>query len=168
MTLSASARLLRIGANSKDHSTTFSTFTGSMILSIASMESFLNSLGSLSIDDTSWENFEKSSLQDKLSSLCSRYFPEFDTGKRPFQTIKSAVKWRNLLLHSKPDFLEEHEIYSMDEVRSYSKNRQYQEYEKLVNKTTALRFYGDIVEVIQLLIKRSGIDPRAQGTYAMS
>ncbi|PIQ86403.1 MAG: hypothetical protein COV74_04915 [Candidatus Omnitrophica bacterium CG11_big_fil_rev_8_21_14_0_20_45_26] len=165
LTLNASVTLLQTGVNAKnDARLSFSSFTGSMVLAVAALESFFNSLASLIVDEGfDWDNFQEQSVENKLEQLYRKYSLEIDKGKRPLQTIGLAMSWRNRLVHSKPNFVEETEIRSMEEVGKLSSRKSY-EYE--VNEKFARQFYADILAVIEQLIKVSKINPRAQCTYS--
>ncbi len=165
LTLLASADLLGAGIKAgNDARLSFASLTGSMILAVAALESFLNSLGSLIQDrQFDWEQFERLSIRGKLESLCGRYQIAIDWGQGDFQVVAQAVDWRNHLAHSKPDFVMDKVIQAPKESKRYTDKTAY---EFLVNEKNARRFYGGIVAVIEKLIKTSGIDPRAQCVYS--
>jgi hypothetical protein len=165
LTLLSASTLFRAGSHAKnDARLSFSFFTGSMILSVAALESFLNSLASLIPDkEFHGDDFEKQSIEDKLKRFCVKYSVNMDQGKRPFQTVGLAVTWRNRLVHSKPDFIEEVEIQSTGDAKKLSPKKSY---EFSVKEEYAKRFYVDILDVIQQIIKVSKIHPRAQCTYS--
>jgi len=143
-----------------------------MLLAVAGLESFLNSMAFFVKDeDFCYNEFEGNSIEDKLDFFLAKYDIKLNKGSRPYQTIKEAVIWRNSVSHSKPMFVEEIEIKKTSEVgkipHKHLSSRKYQPYEKSVNEENADRFNRDIIEVIQLIIDKSGIKPQAQCTYSM-
>lgn len=173
LTVMASSRLVTLGRHIKDKSDySYSCFTGAMLLAVAGLESFLNSMAFfVKEEDFCYNEFEENSIENKLDFFLARYDIKLNKGSRPYQTIKEAVIWRNSVSHSKPMFVEEVEINETSEAmkipHKHLSSRKYQPYEKSVNEANADRFNRDIIEVIQLIIDKSGIKPQAQCTYSM-
>ncbi|MCB9748025.1 MAG: hypothetical protein H6755_06435 [Candidatus Omnitrophica bacterium] len=171
MTMRASSDLLTIGELSKGVSYRFSAFTGSMLLSISALESFLNSFASFfeKGDSFSWEEYERKSIEDKLEFCFQRYSLEIKKGERPFQTVKKAISWRNSLIHYKPIYVDPVVIASDYDIKKLPQrsisNKKSKPYENLVDRKFAKQFNNDIIMIIQGLIKVSGINPRAQCSY---
>lgn len=174
LTVMASSKLMDIGRVVKEAKSrhSFSCFTGAMLLAVAGLESFLNSMAFFIKDaDFCYNCFEKKSIQEKLDFFLTKYNINLNKGFRPYQTIKEAITWRNSVSHSKPTFVAEIEIEETSEVRKIPKKHassiKYEPYENLVDLENADRFNRDIIEVIQLIINKSGIKPQSQCTYSM-
>lgn len=171
LTIMASSKLMDIGKSLKKESNyyRFSAFTGAMILAVLGLESFLNSIGFYIKNDICYNEFERKSIENKLDFICSKYKINFDKSKRPYQTIKMAIRWRNSINHSKPTHVDETEIKTSNEIRviplMHVSSTKYEAYEKSVNEETADRFNRDIIDVIQIIIKQSGINPKTHCTY---
>jgi len=172
MTVAASSHLVVAGRLADGHHS-FSAFTGSMVLAVAGLESFLNSVGysiSKSGCGLNFEKFEKKPIGAKVDFILQQYKIEIDRNERPYVTISEAVVWRHSLVHSKPSYVEEVQIGNMSEVAGLpvqhsSQSYQYAPYENHVNEANADRFNRDVVQIIELIKDASGIDPRAQCTY---
>lgn len=173
LTIQASSNLMaisRIIESNKSYS--FSTYTGSMFLAVAGLESFLNSMAYF-IDekDFCYDSFERDTIEQKLNFFMNKFNIKVNKGTRPYQTIKEAIKWRNSLSHSKTIYVEETEICNGTDIRKLPEKclstRKYEPYEKSVNKENADRFNRDIIEVIRKIIEISGINPRAQASYKL-
>ena len=167
----ASSKLMDIGKSvKKKDGYSFSSFTGAMLLAVAGLESFLNSMAYF-IDDKNfcYNSFERKTIEEKLDFFQSKFNIDFKKGKRPYQTVKQAVKWRNSLVHSKPTYVEETEISPGDDIRKLPVQHvsvsEYDPYEKLVNEQNADRFNRDIISIIETIKKISGINPQAKCVY---
>ena len=172
ITIAASSHLVVIGRTTTKTSS-FSAFTGSMMLAVVGLESFLNSVGYI-ISTTDFEfnfdKFEAKRITAKLELILQRFTIELDKSKRPYSTIDEAVTWRHSLAHSKPTYVEDTSIANTNEVHDLpvqhsSARYQYEPYEKHVNEGNADRFNRDVVQIINLIKNTSGIDPRAQCSY---
>ena len=171
LTIMASSKLMDVGKSIKKRDPySFSAFTGAMLLSVAGLEGFLNSMAH-SIEDEGfcYDCFEKKTIGDKLDFFLSKYNVDFKKGERPYQTVAQAIKWRNSLSHSKPTYVEETEISSRDDIRAlpvqHRSTKKYEPYENLVNEENADRFNRDIIKIINRIEENSGISPRAQCVY---
>lgn len=176
MTVMASSRLVTLGENIEESNYSFSAFTGSMLLAVAGLESFLNSIAhTISINDSKFPyvEYERKGITEKLEFLLDRFSISLNKGQRPYQTVKKAVTWRNSVVHSKPSYVEETMIEPGQDIRKLPKqyksnNNKYPPYENLVSQENADRFNRDIIEVIELIKNTSGLNPRAQCTYTIT
>jgi hypothetical protein len=167
----ASSKLMVIGKSvKKKDEYSFSSFAGAMLLAVAGLESFLNSMAYFVDDEKFCYNcFERRTIEDKIDFLLLTFNIDFKKGERPYQTVKQAVKWRNSLVHSKPTYVEETEISHGDDIRKLPAQHvsvnEYDPYENLVNEKNADRFNRDIIKIIETIKKNSGINPRSQCVY---
>ncbi|MCP4990269.1 MAG: hypothetical protein GY928_30795 [Colwellia sp.] len=173
LTVMASSRLVTLGRSLEKKDYSFSAFSGAMLLAVAGLESFLNSIAySLSTNDDKfpYSDFEKKKIEEKLDFFLERFNITFKKGERPYQTVKKATTWRNSLVHSKPTYVEETEISPGYDTKKLplqhtTTDNKYPPYEKFVTEENANRFNRDIIEVIEKIKTVSGIDPRAQCVY---
>ncbi|WEJ61824.1 hypothetical protein [Thiomicrorhabdus lithotrophica] len=176
MTVMASSRLVTLGENIEKNDYSFSAFTGSMLLAVAGLESFLNSIAhTLSINDSEFPyiEFDRKGIVEKLDFLLDKFSISLNKGERPYQTIKKAVTWRNSVVHSKPFYVEETMIEPRQDIRKLPKqyksnDNKYPPYENLVSKENADRFNRDIIKIIESIKSISGLNPRAQCSYTIT
>jgi len=173
LTIRSSSDLVVLGRiTEKNRGYSFAAFTGAMLLAVAGLESFLNSMAYFIDDeDFSYDFFENKAIEKKLDFFLKKYNIDLDKGARPYQTFKTAVRWRNSISHSKPTYVEETEIFPGDNIRDLpiqhiSKNK-YEPYEFFINEKNADKFNRDIIEIIEKIIEVSGIEPRAQCVHKL-
>lgn len=171
LTIMSSSKLMNIGKNIKKKDVySFSAFTGAMLLSVAGLESFLNSMAYFVADeDFCYNCFERKTIEEKLDFFLSKFNVDFKKSERPYQTVKEAVKWRNSLSHSKPTYVEETKISPEDNIRKlpvqHVSTKKYVSYENSVNEKNADRVNKNIIQIIEKVIAISGINPRANCVY---
>lgn len=173
LTIMSSSKLVALGRLLTSGKDSFSAFSGSMLLAVVGLESFLNSVGfMISQDDSTFlfDVYENKSIEDKIDILIKRYSLDLSKDRRPYQTIKTAVKWRNSIAHSKPTYTGVQPIHSAQAVKSVkqyhaSNKRNYPPYERMVNEKNANRFNKDIVCLIEAIELHTGVKPRACSTY---
>jgi hypothetical protein len=101
-TLISAKALTELGIATGDAELSFASLTGGMVLTVAALESFLNSMGYGEALSISWDSYQLLPLVDKLKLMGSRLGFKINMGRAPYDTIAEAVRWRNDLLHSKP------------------------------------------------------------------
>jgi hypothetical protein len=178
LTLHAAAELINAGFVAHKRPITgslsmgFSFFTGGMVLSFAAIESFS---ASVAFSMPSHERFSSFDFQryrtarrfwDKMALLMSAAGIEVDKSKGLFQHIGQMQEWRNLVTHASPYEIEPTEIENTTEapVKLHKKTRQL-DYARMVDPQNARKFYESAVAYIDLVRKRTGINPRASVTY---
>jgi hypothetical protein len=164
MTLSSAKALLELGKNQDNHS--FACFTGSMVLSVAALESFLNSLGYSEGIEANWPEFERAPIIDKMKNLGAKLGISVDAGLPPYQIIAEAIRWRNNLMHSKPVSVRNIEIENMEDVRKITNNEFKNKYEFQVSEENAIRFYSSICKVLIKFEEAGGDFPDTGNTYS--
>ncbi len=171
----SSSKLVALGRLLPSGGDSFSAFSGSMLLAVVGLESFLNSIGFMIYQKDSnflFDEYENKRVEEKIDFLINRYSLDLSKDRRPYQTIKTAVTWRNSITHSKPTYTGEQPIQSTKDVKSLKhshvyKKRNYTPYERMVNEKNANRFNTDIVSLIEYIESQTGIKPRACSTYKL-
>lgn len=103
----ASKHALRQGKNNEKGS--FYNFLASMLFVTFALEAYLNYVGKQKL--STWDEIErKLSPKEKLELLCeiTSYAPNF--GQKPYQTFNDMFKFRNLVVHAKPEEMQIDEI----------------------------------------------------------
>ncbi len=78
-----------------------------------SVEAICNSIGDRVIPE--WKDFESSSPIAKLRLLCDHLKIQYDNGKEPWASARWLYKFRNLIAHAKPEFVQEEKVISRAE-----------------------------------------------------
>ncbi|MGR5485960.1 hypothetical protein [Vibrio alfacsensis] len=172
----SSSKLVALGRVVPSGDESFAAFSGSMLLAVVGLESFLNSFGFLvSQKDESFQfdDYEQKRVEEKIDLLIKLYDLDLSKGKRPYQTIKTAITWRNSIAHSKPTYTEGTNIQSPHQVFEVklchpSNHKKYTPYEQMVSEKNANLFNLDIVSFITFIEAETGIKPRARSTYQIS
>lgn len=173
LTIMSSSKLVGLGRLLPSGKESFSAFSGSMLLAVVGLESFLNSVGFLLSQkdgDFSFDEYEQKRVEQKINFLICRYNLDLSKDRRPYQTIITAIRWRNSIAHSKPTYTEVQSIDVPKDTLSIkehhvSKQRKYPPYERMVNEKNANRFNVDIVSLIELIESQTGLKPRACASY---
>lgn len=64
-------------------------------------EAFLNVVGKVDLPD--WDKSERKNVIDKFTIICAHYGIEIESEKNDFQTLCQLSKWRDSVVHAKPD-----------------------------------------------------------------
>ena len=150
----------------------FSYFTGGMVLCFAAIESFSASVAFSMQSDARFSSFDFQRYRstgrfwDKMGMLMSAAAIEIDRGQGLFQHIGQMQVWRNLVTHASPYGIEPTEIDNTVEAPGvlHAKKR-HLEYTRMADPEHARKFYETAVAFIELVIKQTGLDPRASATY---
>lgn len=140
----------------------------SMLMTAFCLEAFLNYLGHKTLQV--WEEIERLGPEQKLSLLAEIIGYEVDDSRRPFQTFKRITKFRNSVVHAKPDF--EKESHSDDKTeqelenliesnvisKPLPKSDWVEEYVQQCTVENAERFCEDMQVMIEELSSCAGID----------
>jgi len=112
------------------------TTMSALLMSAFTFEAYLNHLGEKSIKF--WEEIEPIKISDKYSVLCKQFNISPDFSKRPYQTLKSLIKFRNSIAHGKSQILQERkEVSSKDEPYEHIPKAHWEEYCNLENAKKA-------------------------------
>lgn len=178
LTLRAASELLQVGKVMEQRPRTgtismgFSAFTGSMLLSFSSIESFSASVAFSmpQTDEFKDFNFEayrrERTFWGKLDLLFKATSQTVDKSKGLFQTISEMQRWRNLVTHASPYRIEKVEIENTTTaVGKVHKPKHIKEYTRSVDLQTASKFYQTAFDYIDYLKAGSGLEPRAQAVF---
>ena len=149
----------------------FSFLTGAMLLSFCAIESYVTSIAfSMSRDDR-YKGFNylqykrKNKLWDKIQMVCDSLGINVVQSSEPFKTIEAMRKWRNSLVHASPYSIETVLIVeTKDSIELHDKIKEHP-YTKTVRIDDAKAFYDATFQLIDLVKKTSGLDPRAMCSY---
>ena len=161
-------------AASKDKKLEFSCFTGSMVLSFCAIESFVNSIAfsmpsSEKYKDFDYKKYRKlNAFWDKLKMVCAALGIEIDQSTGVFKTIEEMRMWRNSLVHFSPYSIETTEIQTPTESTELHSEFHDKEYVRSVAVEPAKAFYSCAFDLIELIKKASGLDPRAMCSYKVT
>lgn len=171
-TLMAAWNLVMAGqAASKDKKLEFSSFTGSMVLSFCAIESFMNSVAFSMPSNERYKDFDYkayrklNSFWDKLKKICNALDIAIDQSTGVFKVIEEMRIWRNSLVHFSPYSIETTEIQDTQDSRELHTEFRYKEYTKSVSTENAKTFYSRAYDFIDLVQKKSGLNPRAMCSY---
>ena len=178
LTLHAAFELLQVGQmmdqkpRAGNMSMGFSAFTGSMLLSFSSIESFSASVAFSMPQTSKYSGFDFESYRrertfwGKLDMLFATTNQTVDKSKGLFQIVSEMQRWRNLVTHASPYRIEKIEIEnSTTAVDKVHKPKQVKEYTRCVDLQTASKFYKAAFDYIEFLKAGSGLEPRAQASF---
>ncbi|MEO0370425.1 MAG: hypothetical protein AAF231_03120 [Pseudomonadota bacterium] len=178
LTLRAAFELLQVGKvmdqrpRTGNMSMGFSAFTGSMLLSFSSIESFSASVAFSMPRTGEFKNFDfeayrrERTFWGKLGLLFAATGQNIDRSKGLFQTIAEMRHWRNLVTHASPYRIENVEIENTTTaVGRIHKPKHIKEYTRSVDLKTASKFYQAAFNYIEYLEAGSGLEPRAQAVF---
>lgn len=150
----------------------FSAFTGSMLLSFSSIESFSASVAFVMPQTDEFKDFDfeayrrERTFWGKLGLLFAATSQTVDQSKGLFQTIVEMQRWRNLVTHASPYRIENVEIENTTTaVGRVHKPKHIKEYTRCVDLQTASKFYQTAFDYIEYLKAGSGLEPRAQAVF---
>lgn len=178
LTLRAAFELLQVGKVMDQQPRTgtiskgFSAFTGSMLLSFSSIESFSASVAFAMPKTDRFTDFDfeayrrERTFWGKLGLLFAATNQTVDKSKGLFQTITEMQRWRNLVTHASPYRIENVEIENTTTaVGKIHKPKHFKEYSRSVDLQTASKFYQAAFDYIEYLKAGSGLEPRAQAVF---
>jgi hypothetical protein len=132
---------------------------GSLILTVFSFEAYLNHIGPKLF--SCWNIFEKGiSPEGKLSIVCERLGIDLPKDRRPRQTVRDLVEFRNKLAHGKTETLESNKtLRTNDEfLEKFIVKPLRQTWEDYCTENNALRAREDIKQVMQLIHEKAKPD----------
>ena len=142
-----------------------------MLYSCFCMEAYLNYLVMMKYEEgwsenrfsnknklKGWREYErKASMEDKLEDIANKIHYKPDKGKRPFQTLKKMIQFRNAVVHAKVETLEENSLQPIDVITNPNKLpcTPKTEWEKLFTEEEAKWFYEDTEAMIRILHEKA-------------
>lgn len=123
----------------------FYNFLNVIILLAFTIEAYLNHCGEDLIDY--WDCIDRISTLDKLRVISEIKDIDFDTSKRPYQTIKKMINLRNTLAHGKTKNITG--IIKYNSINEVSRKVPMLDWEKHCTEKSAKRFLNDTESVIK-------------------
>lgn len=151
----------------------FSCFTGSMLLSFSTIESFSASVAFSMPQHERFQAFDfkqycaTKRFWGKLEMLCAAIPYTIDRSQGLFQSIGEMQQWRNLVAHASPYEIEETPIGDPLQTPKLHTPFHSKEYTRKVSLKCAQKFYTTAYDYIVLIKTQTGIDPRASATYVV-
>ncbi|KAA3617867.1 MAG: hypothetical protein D8M58_00025 [Calditrichaeota bacterium] len=103
----ASRTALRDAKNTNNKYERFHYLMTSMLFCSFTIEAYVNHVGNTKIKY--WSSIKKNiGSEEKIEILASIYNYKLEKGKRPFQTLKSIIQFRNLMVHAQSEMVTEH------------------------------------------------------------
>jgi hypothetical protein len=137
----------------------FFRYMSSMLFSTFCLEGYLYFLGERYIP--SWSRKERKMGQDgRLQALLQALEMQPDMSERPFNTYKEMFDFRNALVHSR---VIKTTATGTLESMTQRPPKPLSEWEKLLNRETAKRFFDDSTQIIRMMHMKAGFaeDPFA-------
>ncbi|MCP4746614.1 MAG: hypothetical protein GY874_10825 [Desulfobacteraceae bacterium] len=126
----------------------FYQLMSSLIFSVFTLEAYLNHLGCQSIKY--WHAIESIKVWSKLKVLYTHCNLNFDSSKRPLQTISELIKFRNLMAHGKSETISGKEIIDEQIINSYP-DFIVTKWELMCTKKVTKRAIDDVKNIINTL-----------------
>ncbi len=122
----------------------------SMLSSAFALEAYLNHLGQDKFGEKEWEKIERGmSVESKLRVLAKLINYDLDFGKRPCQTFRKIMWYRNTMVHAGTEILPYEEVQVYDPVEGPAEPET--KWEQATTLETAERFYEDTRAMIDQL-----------------
>ena len=118
-----------------------------LLVYIAAIESFSNSIGFVLIEDFE-SKYEKKPIKDKLKLIFEKIEGECKFSKEPFRTLNTAIIIRNEWVHckaSKQGYVTEWESSSFEDVHNVRSNLEYK-----TNKEFIVKLKNSVNKIIEL------------------
>jgi len=124
----------------------------SIIMTAFCIEAYLNYIGMNYIDD--WD--EKAPPLEKLKVITEEVGIEVDYGRRPFQSVKIANKFRNQMAHGKTAKLSDSYIRKLRAKSKYERLSTWWERQCTVDR--AQQLFDDLEKVMELIAESYNLD----------
>ena len=129
------------------------TTMASILLYAFSFEAYLNHVGAAKINY--WDEIESIRVMNKYSTLCNIFNIKKDPSRRPYQTLTSLFKFRNVMAHGKSDILTKTEKVPFNsKPQDHTPKPFWEEYSTIEN---AERVRDDIGKIITEISEKAGI-----------
>lgn len=149
----------------------FSLLTGAMLLSFCAIESYITSIAFSMSKDEKYKGFnylrykKLRNFWEKVEMVCDSVGISHDQSAQPFKTIETMRKWRNSLVHASPYSIGKAVIVETKDASELHAQLRDQEYTRTVTIEEANSFYNATFQLINLVEKASGLNPRAMCSY---
>jgi hypothetical protein len=125
----------------------------SLLLSAFTFEAYLNHLGAERIKF--WAEIESIKLLDKFRALCKELDYDADFSRRPCQTLRPLIRFRNAIAHGKSKVLTD-TGYSTEE-KPFPDTPPKTEWEEYCSSVNAQRAVEDVSALMRELDRRAGL-----------
>jgi hypothetical protein len=128
---------------------------GSLILTTFSFEAYLNHVGPKLF--ACWDIFEKViSPEGKLSIVCEKLGMDLPKDKRPRQTVRKLIEFRNNLAHGKTVTIEDESNPDVNEYfEEFLGKHPLATWEEYCTEENALRAREDIKQIMEIIQKKA-------------
>jgi hypothetical protein len=136
-----------------------------ILFSAFCLEAYLNHIGSFNVQD--WDEVKMEEPKVKIKSICDHIEYPLDLGRRPFQSFTHIMKYRNLMVHAKSEFLQATRKEKID-FRSEIPEMELADWEKITTLDYAEKYFEDTGLMIMALHKAAAFegDPFLNGYIA--
>ena len=130
----------------------------SLVFAAFTLEAFCNHVGDYLFD--SWaDNERKLSPQEKLSLICKHLQLKKDDGNRPFQTVRTLLKFRNDLAHGKSVKMQQSSEVPMDErYDEFLQEELKADWQKYVSNDNLVKVHEDVGKLIRTIHEASKME----------
>jgi hypothetical protein len=104
---------------------------------------------------------------DKTEMVCNSLGINTDQSTHPFSTIGTMRNWRNSLVHASPYSIETVQIIQTQDLTELHNKLKDRPYPETVRIDDAKAFYQATNDLINLVGKASGLEPRAMCSYRL-
>lgn len=136
----------------KRHQGWFYENLSTMLFSVLAIEALSNSVGERVMDR--WQDFESSSPNAKLRILAEHLDIRYQEKEEPWATARWLVKFRNLVVHAKPELIVEEKLLTQEEHDRHQFDIPESKLEKQVSSGNATRALRGAEQIVQLLISK--------------
>jgi len=149
----ASANYVILDNAKQNRAGCFYEYLTSIMLSAFSFEAYLNQIGSKLFDY--WDQMERLPWRNKMTIITAHLKLGIDQKRRPFKTISSLFKFRNMIAHCKPELLNTETIEegNMEEIR---RKKPLTEWENLCSLEFAQQAYDDVGKLVKMIHDKAG------------
>ncbi len=150
---SASGFYLKLAEKNEDGR--FYSAQASIVFSAFTYEAFLNTLGSKLLNN--WGAHDRENIVNKLKTICDKLGYKPLKNKRPYQSLKKLIWFRNLTAHGREEI-----VTAAGKPVSKQKKGEYHdaiesEWEKYCTVKNARKVYEDVNEIAKDLCQRADI-----------
>lgn len=133
----------------------FYSAQASIVFSAFTYEAFLNTLGARQLKN--WDTYDRENTANKLKAICDKISYKPLKGKRPYQSLKKLIWFRNLTAHGREEIVkvEGRTVSKQEKITSY--NAIESEWEKYCTIKNARKVYEDVNKIAEDLCQRIGI-----------
>ncbi|KAA3609679.1 MAG: hypothetical protein D8M58_21540 [Calditrichaeota bacterium] len=139
----ASMNALRDAKKTDNKYERFHYIMTSMLFCSFTIEAYINHVGNTRLNF--WGSIKKNiGPQEKLEILASIFNYKLDKGKKPFQTLKSIIKFRNLMVHAQSEVISDYTDKNNPETPLSN-------WEKMVTQKNAENYSNDTIEMLRII-----------------